>query len=404
MKILLLGNGFDLYHKFPTRYDNFLHTVDFLLQYYDEESMLTIGDIFGDKRLLENDSFIPYCYTAYKDAYDSISVDKEKIKSITSIAKDNIWFKYFLTSYNKELGWIDFEREISKVVHAFEDFFFDYDDVNDVTLPDDDVDKYIIHKFDFFLRYKPKAASRSGIGLIPEKYVVLNEYKLEEPYGSKIYIIDKGKIISKLYKELLELSEVLRLYLIVFVNNAIDIILKTNRINKISDFNQSHITVTFNYTDTFEKMYCGNNIFHIHGKLDDKIILGINPDENDEVDRHSYADTDFLQFKKYYQRVLNGSDLRYLKEIKDIKLEKSQIGLLPYEKIILFVVGHSLDFTDEDIIKEIFSVSDKIYIICYNEKAIADSINNLVKIYGKNEFDSIRSRTDMEFKLYSDFE
>lgn len=30
MKVLLLGNGFDLNHKFPTSYINFLNTVMFL--------------------------------------------------------------------------------------------------------------------------------------------------------------------------------------------------------------------------------------------------------------------------------------------------------------------------------------------------------------------------------------
>lgn len=401
MKILLLGNGFDLYHKFPTRYDNFLHTVDFLLQYYDEESMLTIGDIFGDERLLESDSFIPYCYNAYKKSYDSINVEKEKIKSIISIIKDNLWFEYFLSAYNKELGWIDFEREISNVIHAFEDFFYDYDSVDDVRFPEDDVEKYIIHNFDFFLEYKPKAASRSGIGIIPDKYLVLEEYKLEEPYGSKIFVIDKPKIINKLYSELLQLTEVLRLYLDIFVNNAIDIILEKNQINRISSFYNSQIIITFNYTNTFEKMYYGNTIYHIHGKLDDKIILGINPDENDEVDRHSYADTDFLQFKKYYQRVLNGSDLGYFRAVKMISDDTTRFINYDCE---LYVAGHSLDVTDEDIIREIFSLASKIIIVCYNENAIASSINNLIRIYGKKEFDSIRSRTDMEFKLYSDFE
>ena len=48
MNILLLGNGFDLYHKLPTRYDNFLHTVNFLINSYTKE-MTTIADIFGQE-------------------------------------------------------------------------------------------------------------------------------------------------------------------------------------------------------------------------------------------------------------------------------------------------------------------------------------------------------------------
>ena len=39
MNVLLLGNGFDLNHMFPTSYINFLNTVNFLLE-VDRESIL----------------------------------------------------------------------------------------------------------------------------------------------------------------------------------------------------------------------------------------------------------------------------------------------------------------------------------------------------------------------------
>ena len=35
MNVFLLGNGFDLYHKLPTKYINFLNTVEFLRNYYN---------------------------------------------------------------------------------------------------------------------------------------------------------------------------------------------------------------------------------------------------------------------------------------------------------------------------------------------------------------------------------
>ena len=36
MNMLFLGNGFDLWHCLPTKYENFLHTVDFLQKNLDE--------------------------------------------------------------------------------------------------------------------------------------------------------------------------------------------------------------------------------------------------------------------------------------------------------------------------------------------------------------------------------
>ena len=115
MKILLLGNGFDLYHKLPTKYENFLHTTEFLKNNYDS-SCDTIGKVFGDARLQENDRFIKDSYERYKTEYDKIQLEPTKIDKLVDMAKRNMWFSYLLQSFNKDLGWIDFEREIATVI------------------------------------------------------------------------------------------------------------------------------------------------------------------------------------------------------------------------------------------------------------------------------------------------
>ena len=401
MKILLLGNGFDLYHKFPTRYDNFLHTVDFLQQCFDEEKTRTIGDVFGDVRLKETDSFIPTCYEAYKDVYDIMEIDTLKVKRLLSFAQHNMWFNYFLLSYNKELGWIDFEKEITKVLHAFNNFFLKCDKGSVFIAPDDAIDKYIINCFDFFYGEKPIVTDNPGLYPTIKRTLIFDKYILEQPFGSKIFIIDKNKIINELYKALLELAEMLKLYLDVFVNTPIEKLLENGFISQTPIFDNMDRVITFNYTNTYEKIYTTQKIHHIHGNLIDRIIIGVNPDASDEPNIDKYVDTAFLQFKKYYQRVLNGSDLGYLKLIKRLNENKTS---LMHQLTELYVAGHSLNVTDKDIIKEVFSLVDKIMIVCHSTTAIADSINNLVGIYGKSNFDELRARTDLEFKLYSDFE
>ena len=57
MEILLLGNGFDLHHGLPTKYENFLHVIEFLINHYDR-SIKTIGDVLGDERILAVDRYI----------------------------------------------------------------------------------------------------------------------------------------------------------------------------------------------------------------------------------------------------------------------------------------------------------------------------------------------------------
>lgn len=400
MKILLLGNGFDLYHYFPTRYDNFLHTVEFLQKYYDETTISTVGDVFGDERLTNTDNFIPQCYEKYSSVYNGFELDVDKIKQIVSLSKDNVWFKYFLSVFNKELGWIDFEREIATVIHIFEEFFYDCDDVEVVEFSDNKKKEYILNFFNFF--YEHEESEVPGILQIPGKHCwIREEYRIEEPFGSENIVIDKSKIISQLYSEHLKLTEILKLYLEVFVSNPVDALLEKGLVIRNNVFNGVESVITFNYTPSFETLYKAKNIYHLHGELSDKIIIGVNPDVNDKADSESYAETDFLRFKKYYQRVLYGSDIGYLKLMNSIREEKSFIDNYYVE---LLVSGHSLDVTDEDVLREVFGLSDKIVIVCHSESAIATSINNMVKYLGKRDFDSLRSRTDLEFKLYSDFE
>ena len=57
MNVFLLGNGFDLHHKFPTGYLNFLNTLSFLVENYDD-SINTVGQVFGNQELQKKDAFI----------------------------------------------------------------------------------------------------------------------------------------------------------------------------------------------------------------------------------------------------------------------------------------------------------------------------------------------------------
>ena len=116
--------------------------------------------------------------------------------------------------------------------------------------------------------------------------------------------------------------------------------------------------------------------------------MGINSNEKDEV---GTINTDFLCFKKYYQRVFYKTDIEYLMALKYNDLFDSR------NTNNLIVFGHSLDSTDRDIIVDLFSFSNKIKIYCYNKKAMSDNIKNLVNIYGREGFDILRSEKEMTF-------
>lgn len=102
MNILLLGNGFDLHHKFPTAYIDFLHTIQFLIDNYDE-SMDTVAKVFGDDILKSKCKNISDSFDEYEYFYNETLLDSIKIKSLIDKAKNNIWFQYFSTVIKKEI-------------------------------------------------------------------------------------------------------------------------------------------------------------------------------------------------------------------------------------------------------------------------------------------------------------
>ena len=126
MNIFMLGNGFDLHYGFPTKYINFLNTMEFLCK-NAEKHFETIDSIFGDPALQKQDSSIRRCYDEYKAYYPYVQIDHAELTIMVAEAKKNSWFKYFCEKYNKDVGWIDFEKEIADVLTRLNTFFPTFD-------------------------------------------------------------------------------------------------------------------------------------------------------------------------------------------------------------------------------------------------------------------------------------
>ncbi len=394
MNILLLGNGFDLNHMFPTSYINFLNTVVFLID-ADREKISTIKHIFGDEELQKKDSFIQKCYEKHKRIYAGISLEKDLLEKMVEKAKQNSWFNYLSGSVAKNMTWIDFEKEIVRVLKAFNNFFesdifrlTNKQVIFDFAKLKSGEDKYIIKCFSYFFEEK-----NVNIGINVEMMQIKDEYVIEKIVGSGTYHLCQDKIISTLYMSLLELADILKMYLKLFVDvpskaySNLDI---TPRFESIPS--AKHI-YSFNYTNTYEILYNSNNVEHIHGNTDTDIILGVNPDETDELYN---IDTAFLQFKKYFQRTFYATDNSFLEKI--FVQQRAQT----LEETKLYVVGHSLDSTDKDVIKMVFEIANKICILYYNDTSVKDQIKNLVEIYGKQGLDRLRIEKSLSFIKQSD--
>lgn len=387
MNLFLVGNGFDLAHNLPTKYENFLHTVMFLIAHYSRE-MTTVGHVFGNSQLRGRDWWIDKCYGCYDTGWNEAELKAEEVERLIARAKENIWFSYFSTVFDQDLGWIDFEREIANVISAFSEFFAGNEGQSFVLehVSSNDGVRFIISQFSFF--HDPASVPPAALALY-SNYNVKAKYCMEYPKGSGERIINEETIVGDLYRSLNDFSKLLQEYLRIFVEQPLDILLSKKLICPNPKFQNASRVITFNYSSTYEKIYGADHVIHIHGVLGKQIVLGVNPNEDDEVQT---VDTTFLQFKKYYQRVRFGTDISYLAFMEHARMTRK------YDNgYTVTVVGHSLDVTDKDIIMEVFNLPNEIQILYHDEKAIGGYIKNLVNIFGKAGFDHLRSEKKLRF-------
>ena len=188
----------------------------------------------------------------------------------------------------------------------------------------------------------------------------------------------------------------LQLYLKNFVDEPASLIEKQNIRHRCASYPMPNHVFTFNYSNTFELLYGIASVEHVHGNVDKDIVLGINPDERDEL---MQLDTTFIQFKKYFQRVFFKTDDSYLNKIQALNQTRK------YDNgYSLYVIGHSLDITDQDIIIDLFDLSNRIFILYHSSNAVKTYIKNLVSIFGKRGFDDLRRNKNLTFLKQADME
>ena len=377
--VFLLGNGFDLHHKLPTKYFDFICVAKYLTTKTLSDP-INIGKVFLQCKESKN---ITECYEAHKEVYDGINVDFQKAVEITELLHDNIWFNYFLKTLNMDLGWIDFEKEISTVIEHLDKIISEEDETVYLS-PKEVVSSFVLNNFKYFLDIDEGYDVCEG-----ETHSVKDEYLQEYIYNSGIFVANKKKIFEELYKQLLNFGKALNIYLCYFVENAFDLLHKDayTKKTRIGLLNKADSCVSFNYTYTLERLYSHKKAYHIHGTVkNDDIVLGVNPNKSDDSGTDN---TSLIKFKKYYQREVRGTDRDY------IEWYRETIGAKREYRVI--IIGHSLDETDKDILSDMLLNAKEIYVTYYNEECRDDYIKNIVKIFGKNGFDSFRREKNMMF-------
>ncbi|WP_302782584.1 AbiH family protein [Clostridium saudiense] len=400
MNILVIGNGFDLTHGLPTKYWDFLMFIKCIKEHdslYEIEKTSEFENLNNEIKNL-----------IYNQAYRTSDNDNELLEFIKLI-ENNVWINYFIDKIqdkDKNKGWIDFELEISQVIKSL-DYLQNYNKrcfKNPSNSKLEDTELYE-EAWEFLEKMK-------------NKNIIDNDSKLN---GDEFYDNTAKQIIDELNNQLNNLIRCLEIYLEEFVGK-IKINYTSPDIFDISQMDKGIDKVlSFNYTKTYENEYDltkGRVKYdYIHGKAyakrkkeENNMVLGIDEYlENDKKDK----ELDFIQFKKYFQRIYKKTGCEYRKWIEEIKNEYDEFQRTQslYEDLKnlddgvdnmslgakdilenkgeehnIYIFGHSLDVTDKDILKELIMLPrTTTTIYYYNDEAYKQYIVNLVKLIGQDE-------------------
>lgn len=383
MNILVIGNGFDLGHDLPTKYEHFLK---FTQAYEKYKPICKHGQSVKDewKAAPEEEKGLLVYFANLCDQ------KKALFEEIGNMIEKNVWLKYFVSIYEsrKEVGkdgWIDFESEISQVIQAL--------DAAKLTVEEQT------------RQGKEKAKLEQWQLNILSPFIADDGTILKSDsifFTMKAIAYRKWKFLDSLNK----LTRCLEIYLSDFVGG----ISLEKTLPDIQGLPIINKVLSFNYTDTYEKLYTRNPYIeydYIHGKASientmdtNNMVLGI--DEYLKGDTKN-ENIEFIEFKKYFQRIhketgclyrtwldkMEKMDSENIKELTSIKINEDGTVTSTEEYVgyhRLFFYGHSLDVTDKDIIRDLV-LADKVQttIFYINRADYARKITNLVKIIGQDE-------------------
>lgn len=351
MVILVVGNGFDMAHKLPTSYREFLEFV----KIYQTEDLVS-G--FPDDPLRQ---FI----------FRLKSEDGQAAKEAREIlSRRNKLLEYYLSVYEKRCqegkkGWIDFEAELAEIIKTF----------------------------DSACEYAKRAVERGEVRyqlpdpllkkLAPFIYTG-TDYRVLRNYTITLdYLKEQA---NYLLNDLKDITRLLEIYLTEYVEK-IETDLRIPNIQRLADYIDK--VISFNYTDTYQRMYRGSRAVdccYIHGKAEENssvetcnMVLGI-----DEFLDSSREDSDnaFIWFKKFYQRIYKDTESKYIDWLKeDLEENKDRTEKFP---LYVYFYGHSLDVTDKDVLEMLIKHENAVVRIFYhNKESMAKQIDNLVKVIGR---------------------
>jgi len=386
MKILIIGNGFDIAHTLNTRYSDFQSFVERFETEYERKNAIPEDALF--RAAIGNPHGRAIARLELLCMDDMLHNEPKMGDFFHHCVSDNLLLDYFKSrSFAPGYRWMDYEAEIEKLILLI-----------DSSVGSGSIDRQV----------------ESGLSQIVDDFVIKKTINPETSNLSmENEVFSYRLLLSRLNDDLIRLTNALELYMSRYVQdyNWRDDSSHRDRskYKPFSCFRDVDKLLNFNYTDTFMRQYNRDvDCCYVHGKAqiklkelysairdghtvkrDPSIVLGISDENEDGEIKFHAPESLYYDFQKFMLREQHG-DKHWKEWIKD----KSEI----FE---VHVVGHSLTYSDKDILDSFLLLPEtnpgstvKIYYLDADSKK--DLQKNLVKMIGKGEFKEL-SRIGIEY-------
>lgn len=435
-KILILGNGFDLAHFLPTKYEHFI-TAMRAVEDADSNEHLLFDNIFHEL-LASEDFFLNRTKEMYKT--EDVKISVESLILLKEKLSNNGWFQYFKDYLDSGIDtWIDFENEIKNVldiVCSVLDKNSDKNEMIDIKYYGSDLN---IIADEFFEDFNTKKNHYLNVllklGILRNTYIYEDEGNfievnkfgfddMNQQYGydpltgfgrpspafEELSLNDdyvkkyKGKTTGvHIYKVIENMNYHLSSFIDIFSRyiELVESLVPRSKLQRPKALCNLDDIYSFNYSSTTSRLYETAHQNFLHGKAGaDNIVLGISELENELlVNQKAYG------FVKYYQKLVNDTNYKFLSGNQSLNIlerntrdDTNYMLAKPYE---VYIWGHSLDSSDSDYIKEIFSfnktVRVSVYLIVYYFPSPHAQLANLISIMGKDIIEMWMKKGWLEF-------
>ncbi len=433
---MIVGNGFDLSHYLPTKYDHFMDVMGAieekdtgglpknLVEKSIDEWLNLLEKTFQKRDGIASPPHDMTFDELFYKTRDSKFIEKTKefylTESVEICAKDvlrlqyrlglNCWYQYFKNHVAEIKTWIDFEQKIEEVLVAVARCIVDLESMDHPNK----IRNYINMRGKDDLKIKIKDLETLKFFNFTTKNegaMIPSNLNMNFCHGKNVKNgFCSTEFMTFLHTELERFIEIFNLYLEIIVGQ----LFQSGRIDIDAEWSYPDKIFSFNYTNTYQRLHDSVDVEYLHGSCGEyqNIVLGVSDLEDDSLKKiKAYG------FTKYQQKLFKDTDYLFLDEFKkliedgkkqfdtDLKLMsanalsdirtrfiKRGLGSNATTLDLNFIIwGHSLDVSDKDYILDLFNLNDDIdrnvrVIVYYFDKTAKFSLlNNLLAILGKDK-------------------